>query len=146
MTYDMSWLARAGQANNTETMHLLLDAAFVKKLAGSPCTIGAQHRTTANIDSAAPSSTRLCSDIVPWSTSSHRLHHCQHNSVAPSSVWLGIYITPWPCCLDSVIMNIDSGGLVRTSLTRVHFYLYRRPRLEASASSPPSYGTLRQIS
>jgi hypothetical protein len=30
-------------------MHVLLDAGYLKKLAGSPCTFGAQHRTTVGI-------------------------------------------------------------------------------------------------
>jgi hypothetical protein len=35
----------------------------------------------------------------PW-----QRHH-QHHSIAPSTSWLGIYITPWSSCLDSAIAN-----------------------------------------
>jgi hypothetical protein len=114
----MAWVgwffsARAGQANNTEAMHVLLDAGYVKKLAGSPCTFGAQHHTSVastshcdQVTSATPSLAWLSIDIMPrpshfdssvasmtWQC--HRqldsvaaLRHYQHGSAAPSSGWL----------------------------------------------------------
>jgi hypothetical protein len=72
-----------------------------------------------------------------------RLRHCHHDSGAWHLLpWLAIWLRGSPL--------IKLGGLRSTtpsdSLTRVHFYLHRRPRLEVSASSPQCYGTLHQIS
>jgi hypothetical protein len=81
----------------------------------------------------------------------------------------------WPCLVPiwqrhRVTTSIDSGSLTRTfpthnptqrfttrfggcrstlstgGPTRVRFYLYLRPRLKVSVSSPPCYETLRQTS
>jgi hypothetical protein len=129
-----------------------------------------RHHNTVNIDSTTPLPPWLDSVITPRPTSTRQRHRehdlavtllhgqrrlgsatatlaCPRRHQHDSGVW---------CVLLRLAIRFRSSPLIRLwglwsttptdSLTRVHFYLHRRPRLEASASSPQCYGTLCQTS
>jgi hypothetical protein len=112
----------------------------------------------------------LCRPTSRRETSLGRTSSCGPDSTAPSQCWQRHLALSSTDLAATSRHSIDSGSLTRTfpthnptqrfttrfggcrstlstgSPTRVRFYLYLRPRLKVSVSSPLCYETLRQTS